>query len=521
MPYFAGAATHLVTNALDSGSGSLRTTISAASPGDLLIFDPTLDGATILLNSQISIGKNITIDAGSLTNGIVLSGNNSTRILNCTSGTIEIRQVKCINGKSPNSYNGDGGALLIGNTAQVSLYDCTFTSNRAGDGDGGSSGFGDDGNDGGAIYVDEGELYAYRCTFNGNRAGDGQDTGGYAGGGGDGGAIAFYKGTVVLDHCTISSNFAGNGGDSFTNPDDRAGSGGSGGGLHNSNVGGTYTIKSCTITGNSSGNGGAGGEPDYGEGSSGVAGGLLFQNQTSVTFQNTIIAKNVPGGPYGNSHARDTYLSGNATSLGHNLVGSAGGGPYGGIFAAGVVGDIRGTTASPLNPLLGSLADNGGNTQTHALLTGSPALHAGVVTSSLTDQRSSVRVSGIAADIGSYEYNCMDLPGDYNCDMIVNYDDLDHVLANLNGGVVDQEILNVVLDRYWPNTPWMQFTETVGLGTTNVDFSIDNNIDSIFSVEVSTNLVDWAILGPALPYFRFADTNAITAPTRHYRLVWP
>jgi hypothetical protein len=40
-------------------------------------------------------------------------------------------------------------------------------------------------------------------------------------------------------------------------------------------------------------------------------------------------------------------------------------------------GNLIGTASNPINPMLGPLADNGGPTNTHALLTGSPAINAG------------------------------------------------------------------------------------------------------------------------------------------------
>ena len=59
------------------------------------------------------------------------------------------------------------------------------------------------------------------------------------------------------------------------------------------------------------------------------------------------------------------------------------------------------------NPLLGSLANNGGFTQTHALGAGSSAIDAGGVnaTCASVDQRGVTRPQGSACDIGSYEYN--------------------------------------------------------------------------------------------------------------------
>jgi hypothetical protein len=55
------------------------------------------------------------------------------------------------------------------------------------------------------------------------------------------------------------------------------------------------------------------------------------------------------------------------------------------------------------DPLLGSLADNGGPTLTHALLAGSPAIDAGDnAVCPATDQRGVARDA--ACDIGSFEY---------------------------------------------------------------------------------------------------------------------
>ena len=69
---------------------------------------------------------------------------------------------------------------------------------------------------------------------------------------------------------------------------------------------------------------------------------------------------------------------------------------------------------APLDPMLGPLQDNGGPTQTRALLTGSPAIGAaddtacaGVAKS--VDQRGVTRPQGTHCDIGAYEYQDADL----------------------------------------------------------------------------------------------------------------
>jgi len=42
-----------------------------------------------------------------------------------------------------------------------------------------------------------------------------------------------------------------------------------------------------------------------------------------------------------------------------------------------------------------------------------------------------------------------------------------------------------------------------------------------YTVQFSTNLVDWFDLGPASPRYLFTDTNAPAVPQRYYRLRYP
>jgi hypothetical protein len=94
------------------------------------------------------------------------------------------------------------------------------------------------------------------------------------------------------------------------------------------------------------------------------------------------------------------------TSQGNNLIGIVDVGSTG----FGNTGDQLGTPEKPLDPLLGELHNNGGKTQTHALLRGSPAIDRGDNTNvPPTDQRG-VRRSrdgdgngSRIADIGAFE----------------------------------------------------------------------------------------------------------------------
>ena len=102
-------------------------------------------------------------------------------------------------------------------------------------------------------------------------------------------------------------------------------------------------------------------------------------------------------------------------SQGHNLIGNAEG-----VSDFDETGDQTGSTATPLDPKLGPLANNGGPTLTHALLSNSTALDAGdsvlAVDASgnnllTTDQRGVQRIadspdadSTATVDIGAFEF---------------------------------------------------------------------------------------------------------------------
>ena len=104
----------------------------------------------------------------------------------------------------------------------------------------------------------------------------------------------------------------------------------------------------------------------------------------------------------GNSQ-QDSFddLSGEFTSGGNNLISDGSGG-----FVNGENGDLVGTVDNPIDPLLGELQDNGGDTPTQALLAESPAIDAGSNPNNLaTDQRGEGfdRTVGEGTDIGAFE----------------------------------------------------------------------------------------------------------------------
>ncbi len=174
------------------------------------------------------------------------------------------------------------------------------------------------------------------------------------------------------------------------------------GGINNS---GTLTLLNSTVAANQAGNAGAGGVKNAGtltvadstiSGNGGVGIATDPAGSQPVTVTNTIVAGNA---------ASD--ISGAVTTVVCDLIGN-GDGSSG--VSNGVNGSQVGTAAQPLDPRLGPLQDNGGPTQTMALLPGSPAIDAGsdAIAQALglsTDQRGPgfPRILGPAVDLGAFE----------------------------------------------------------------------------------------------------------------------
>jgi hypothetical protein len=233
---------------------------------------------------------------------------------------------------------------------------------------------------GGGIF-NNGTLTVANATISGNSAA-------LAGGG-----IANNAATLTLSGSTVSGNSAGGGAGisgGITNIINSTICGntatGNGGGL----TVGTLTLTNSTIAGNSAGGSGGG----------------LFNNGANgatVTARSTIVALNAA--------SSEPDISGALTSQGFNLIGNS----SGAAISPAQFTDQVGAAGSPIDPLLGSLQDNGGPTFTQALLPGSPAIDKGDSGGLTTDQRGSSRpidLAGIVnanggdgSDIGAFEVN--------------------------------------------------------------------------------------------------------------------
>lgn len=221
---------------------------------------------------------------------------------------------------------------------------------------------------GGGIF-NAGTLTLSYVTISGNVAPDG---------GVGGGIWNYLNSTLTLNNCTVSANFAIR---DVYGP-------GRGGGIYNLGI---LTLDNSTVSGNDADDGA--GIANYGTlalssstisanfSELGLGGGI--SNGGIFTARNTIVAANT---------GHD--ISGNVTSLGHNLIGNTAGGSG---FRPDL-GDLLDVDA-----LLGPLQDNGGPTQTMFLLPGSPAIDSG--DNAGADQRGPgfPRITGNIIDIGAVE----------------------------------------------------------------------------------------------------------------------
>jgi CSLREA domain-containing protein len=380
---------------------SLREAINAANSlaGDNTItFKSGLSGVIPLGSALPNVTTNVNIQ-GPGARILEVNGNNAYRVFSFTSGTSSMSGLTVANGRIPATSGASAFGGGIFNQGTLTLFQCAIKYNSVQGGVGVTGAKSGGQGNGGGVY-NSGVLALEDCTLSGNVASGGggapgsQIADGASGGAGNGGAIFNNGGaTMTLTNCTVSGNTATGGPGGSGGRSAAGGNGGAGhGGIYSN---GTLTVTASTVSGNT-GTGGAGGSGTP-NGTVGAATGGV-RNQGSGTFRNFISAGNTGGD-----------VSGTFISQGYNLIG-----PLGTATGFAATGDQTGVT----NPNLGSLQDNGGPTDTMALLlspTFSPAIDKGKSFGLTTDQRGHLRIAdspsvpaatgGDNTDIGAFEFH--------------------------------------------------------------------------------------------------------------------
>jgi CSLREA domain-containing protein len=451
---YAGVlATFTVNNTQDADDGdanngitTLREAIklaNAAAGDDTITFggvftDNTPDLIT-LTSGQLTITDDITI-LGTGASKLTVSGNNAFRVFEisgvATGATID--GLAIANGGikiNLNSILSLTGSSVSGNTEESGISNNGITSLT------GSNIFG---NTKGGIY-NGGILSLTNSSVYSNTGGSGIFNDGSAGNTGTlklinssvsdnttnlrGGGIYNQGGAINLTNTTISGNTANSGGGIFNGVDSPYGGGlatvinstvsgntalENGGGIYNSeNYGGnnSFTLINATITNNTADSDGDG---------SGNGGGIFNTSNggvyTRLNISNTIIAGN-----FDNSTSVDIHpdVDAGVIDSGNNLIGDNTG------SAGFTTSSLVGTSASPIDPKLTLLQNNGGSTFTHALLADSLAINAGnnalIPAGVTTDQRGAGfdRIFNGAVDIGAYEVQPSITPPPVNTDTVV------------------------------------------------------------------------------------------------------
>ena len=261
--------------------------------------------------------------------------------------------------------------------------------------------------DGGGIYNHTGGILSLdQVTISGNSASD------------EGGGL-YNTGTATVGDTTLSGNAAVSGGGIYNTADlTITGStlsentADNGGGFYND---ATVTLTNVTISGNSADTNGGGIYQNTGtltatnvtvsnnradsDDLAGDGGGIYAPSGTA-TLHNTIAAGNV----LGTASPTDDDVSGTFDAASsYNLIGVIDGST--GLVDAGGTTQY-GTTGLPLDAKLAALGDYGGPTETHALLSDSPALDNGDNTKAndaglTTDQRGFARIVNTTVDVGA------------------------------------------------------------------------------------------------------------------------
>jgi hypothetical protein len=178
-PHFGIGPILTVTNTSGgTGTGSLRWAARQATVYSIILFDPSLAGATITLDSTLRVGPDVTIE-GPQTKGITISGGGTMGVMDLAGGAA-VRNLTITSGKAC-----VGGGIVAWN-GHVTVEHSTVTGNRAECYEA----------LGGGIYADSLTLVNSTVTGNSSRL--------WAG-------AIFYRRHLTMINSTVSHNTAASG----------------------------------------------------------------------------------------------------------------------------------------------------------------------------------------------------------------------------------------------------------------------------------------------------------------------
>ncbi|MEO1133115.1 MAG: cadherin repeat domain-containing protein [Cyanobacteria bacterium J06639_1] len=425
----------------------------------------TLNGSELLVSREVTIdgeSNNITLDANSTSRVLRIDDGDSSNAIAVSIAGLTIT------GGSVSGYGGGilnleslsfSNSNVLGNTATLdgggifndfsiaNISDSTVSGNVA--------------RDGGGIFNNSSTATVSYSTISGNSAN------GIGGGtfGGTGGGIRNRDSTLTVSNSTISNNsIRSDGGGifsirSFSTVNNSTVSGNSarsdGGGIFN--VDSTSAVSNSTISGNTANDGGGG---VFNQSSTSTisgstisrnlsrkdGGGIHNRSSSNSTVSNSTVFDNTALFDGGGIYSRSSTLTlQNSTVSSNSAVRDTGGGIYMRSSASSIVstiiGDNTASAAPDLSTSFGTLSisnslvedvsgnglvngndgnivgldpnldpsglqNNGGTTETVALLSTSPAIDAGSNPNNLgADQRGKARTVGAVTDIGAFEFN--------------------------------------------------------------------------------------------------------------------
>lgn len=547
-----------VLSTADSGPYTLRAAIAGATAGETITFGSAVSGQTILLTSgQLTLGKNLTIDASTLPAGITIDGNQASRIFEVNAGTTNVLLNLTLTGGNGAgaTFNGHGGAIFNGGTLTLSncvlrgnevpsggaggglfttgagsaatVVGCVFSTNRT---IGGSNG-------GGGIYADNSTLYCSDSIFRGNIS---SNTAGavhvISGGTGTlagctfegnvapgGGAVRSTSATLMLSNCVFTGNVATSDGGAIWDQGTtvvnrcifiRNAATNFGGGILSL---GYTAVSECSLVANAGGNGG--GLCSYGtvtvsgctmvSNTVTVYGGGIF-NGGDMTISQSTFTGNFTAGHGGGIYSQSTLVVNQSTVVSNSTAGVGGGililggttvltntivAGNSATSSTNIFGSLTGANnLTSGNPLLAALGNYGGPTLTMPPLAGSPAIDAG----------NDAAASSFASDQRGGGY--LRVSGDH-----------------VDIGAVELQLIT--------SSTAVEITAPGSPGNGPFQFSFANDSGASFRVLATTNVTlpasNWTFLGfaaetpPGSGQFQFTDPGATNHPQRYYRVKSP